>query len=390
MLKLRRTQFSLLAVLLLSSAVMACAPATPPPTPVAPPTIPALPSVAPTEAPPTTAPPATTEPTQPPATETTAPTSAPATAPTVAPTTVVSATSGAPTMKLVKQVNGGFAGWFGWSADNKTLTAQLENNIAQYSVPDLQLNATISTTFAAQVFALSPDGSKVVGMAQDNSIQIWNVADSKSLVTLQGATQPIGAMFSPDGTIVALDSADKIEVDLYDAATGKPIKTMSGFETAAPVYSAMLSPDNKTLAWISRATVQFQDVASGKLGATLKFEDFVGAADFTPDSQSFVTADTGSGSSQPMGVIQVWNIADGKEQQRLSNPQLFNGMSVSPTGTYLATAVDKTLLTWDWKNGGDAVSVDGTGQLARLDFSNDGKWLATGDQDGNIALWQAQ
>lgn len=292
-------------------------------------------------------------------------------------------------MKMVKKVNGGFVSMFGWSADNKVLTARLQDSLAQYTIPDLQLNTTISTTFATQVFALSPDGSKVVGMAQDNSIQLWS-PDGKSLVTLQGAIQPIGATFSPNSTIVALFSADKIELDLYDAATGKPMKTISGFETAAPVYGAMLSPDNKTLAWISRATVQFQDIASDKLGSELQFEDFVGAADFTPDSQSFITVDTGAGSNQVTGLIQVWNIADGKEQQRLSNPQLFIGLSVSPKGTYLATAAENTLLTWDWKKGGDAASAESSGQIAQLDFSNDGKLLATGDQDGNIALWTVQ
>ncbi len=343
---------------------------------------PAAPPAAPTVTPPapTTAP--TTAPTQPP--PTTAPTIAPTTAPTTAPA------AGAPEAVLAKQAQGGFVSSFGWSGNNQTLTAQVEGSIVQYNAADLTATNAVSTTFAAQVFALSPDGSQVVGLAQDQSVQLWSAADGKPIVTLENAALPLGATFTPDGSMVATYSGDKIEIQLWDAKTGKAVKTLSGFQTAAPVYSAVFAPNNQTMAWVSRGTVQFMDVESGTLGATLQFEDFVGAAQFTPDSQSFVTVSAGTVNNQSAGLVQVWNAADGKMQQELTNPEFFNGLSVSPTGTYLATATGNTLMTWDWQAGGEAKSATAPGQIAVLDFSNDGKLLATGDQDGNIVTWTVE
>lgn len=378
--------FVLVAVL--TSACSAPAPTATPlpaaPTQVPATTVPPTRPPAPTAVPPTQMPPTQVPPPLPPPSATPVP-------PTLAPATSIPATgttARAPTVKLAHQVNAGFVSAFGWSADDATLVARTEDAITEYSASDLKPTNVISPTFATQIFALSPDGSRALGIAKDNSVQIWNLKDGASVTTL-GLTDgpPLGAIFTPDGSMVAAFDGNTIQVYLFDAATGKLVKKLNGFETAAPVYSAVLSPDNKTMAWVSRGTVQFMDVASNTLGAKLQFEDFVSAAQFTPDGKSFVTVDVATVNNQPNGVVQVWNVADGKMTQQLTTPQFFNGMNVSPTGTLLATATGNTLELWNWQSGGDAVSVNAPGQISTIRFSNDGKMLATGDQGGNIVTW---
>lgn len=370
------------AILLVISIILLGACSAPVATPTAPPPVlfPAPTQVSPTAVPATSVPPTAVSPTIVPPTLI-PPTNIPVT---TAPTEPPANAGG---LKLMNQVNGGFVSQFGWSADNQVLTVHIQDALTQYNASDLKATNTISTTFAAQVFALSPDGMKVVGLAQDQSVQIWNAATGQPLTKLQNAALPIGAIFTPDGSMVATFSGDKIEIQMWDAKAGTLVQTLSGFETAAPVYSAVFAPDNKTMAWVSRATVQFMDMASGKLGEKLQFEDFVGGAQFTPDSQSFVTLDTTTVNNQPVGTIQVWNVADGKMLQQLTNAQFFTGLSIAPQGTLLATGVGNTIQIWDWKKGGDATGTNAPGQIATLDFSNDGKLLATGDQDGNIVMW---
>lgn len=311
--------------------------------------------------------------------------------PTVAPTFAPSAlVSNVPSLQLLEQTPGGFVSAFGWSADNQILTARADDAISQYNASDLKQTNLISTTFAAQIFALAPNGAQVVGIAQDSSVNLWNAADGKLMQTFGGAAQPVGAAFTPDSSMVATFSGDTIAIQLWDTQSGKLLNTLTGFQTAAPIYSAVFAPDNKTMAWVSRGTVQFMDIASGKLGATLQFEDFVGAAQFTPDSQSLVTTSAGTVNNQSVGLVQGWNVVDGKLQQQLTTPQFFSGLSVAPKGTLLATGTGNTIQLWNWKTGGDATSVNTSGQISVLDFSNDGKMLATGDQNGNLALWSVQ
>lgn len=322
----------------------------------------------------------------------------PTVTPTVAPTTAVPPTKVpptaappvvlSPTLVLARQVNGGFVSAFGWSSDNSILSVQTESAITRYNVSDLKAVTSISPTFAAQIYAMSADGTQVFGMAPDNSYKTFSTVDGKPIVTFEITGGPIpGAVFTPDGSMVATFGGDEIEVNLWDAKTGKPVKTLTGFETAAPVYSAIFSSDNKTMAWISRATVQFMQVDNGALGTKLQFEDFVSAAQFTPDGRSFVTVNVATVNNQPNGVVQVWGVNDGRMQQQLTTPQFFAGLSVAPTGTRLAAGVNESVALWEWKAGGAATYSNAPGQISTLAFSQDGKLLASGDQDGNIVVW---
>lgn len=375
--------------LFLVGFLAACATA---PAPVSAPTAPTVVAPATTNPPAATALPAepTTAPTV--AKPTSAPTSAATSAATVSPTlaSTAEASAGAPTATLAKQVKGGFVSSFGWAENGQTLTTLVEKAAIQYSIPDLEATNTISTNFASPVFALSPDGTQFVGLTPDGTVQVWDTTKGAPVATMSNPSAPIGATYTPDGAMVATYSADEIEIQLWDANTGALAKTLKGFQTAAPVYSAVFAPDDKTMAWVSRGTVQFMDMDTGKLGTRLEFEDFVGAAQFTPDSQSLVTLSAGTDANPSAGVIQVWSAADGKLEQELTNANYFNGMSVSPVGTALAAGVGDTLVTWDWKNGGDAKSAAAPGQIALVDFSSDGKMLATGDQDGNVVVWTLQ
>lgn len=379
-----KSHLSLTSVITSLTVIILTACGTPPANPTL--TLPTQAAVAPTNILPTVAP--TIAPTSVP--PTVAPTAVPPSRvpltsipPTVAPTLTLS-----PTLTLANQIKDGFVSSFGWAADNITFTARTESAITHYTAADLKPTTIISPTFAAQIYALSQDGSKVFGMASDNTYKVWSTTDGRVLATIANTSGPLpGAGFTPDGSMLATFGGDQIEVQLWDAKTGKFIKSLTGFETAAPVYSAIFSPDNKTMAWISRATVQFMEVDSGALGAKLSFEDFVSAAQFTPDSKSFVTLDVATVNNQPNGVVQVWNVNDGRLQQQLTTPEFFSGLSVSPQGNLLAVGVDKNIELWDWKVGGGASSITTPGQISTLAFSNDGKMLVTGDQDSNLGVW---
>lgn len=100
----------------------------------------------------------------------------------------------------------------------------------------------------------SPDGSKVVSGAQDNTVRIWNIPpmnqsatlSGTSLLVYQGHTDWVLAVaWSPDGSKIASAGRDKT-VQVWDAAAGKLLFSYHGH--TAPVNSLAWSFDSTFIA----------------------------------------------------------------------------------------------------------------------------------------------
>jgi WD40 repeat protein len=206
---------------------------------------------------------------------------------------------------------------------------------------------------------------------------------------LKEAGAASGLSFTPNSNYLATASVDRIEIRLWDVDTGRLARTLSGFETAAPVFAAVFAPDDKTMAWIARGTVQFMDAETGKLGARLEFEDFVGAAQFTPDSKALVTSSAKTVNNQQVGVIEVWDAATGERKQELVGQGYFSGLSVSRANGLVASSSGSDILFWDWTGRGAPVPLAAGAEVSELLFSHDGSALAVLTQEGKLVIWRA-
>ena len=62
----------------------------------------------------------------------------------------------------------------------------------------------------------------------DKTVRLWDAATGKAMKTLSGHTDDVSALaYSPDGKVIATGSGDNT-VRLWDAATGEALKTLSG------------------------------------------------------------------------------------------------------------------------------------------------------------------
>ena len=87
--------------------------------------------------------------------------------------------------------------------------------------------------------AFSPDGRQVLTGSSDNTARLWEAATGKPLATLSGHAGPVRAVaFSPDGRQMLTGSFDST-ARLWEAATGKPLATLSGH--AGPVGAVAFS-----------------------------------------------------------------------------------------------------------------------------------------------------
>jgi WD40 repeat protein len=167
----------------------------------------------------------------------------------------------------------------------------------------------------------SPDG-KLLAAPGRGALHLWDVAAGQEIRRLSlPKDRPVGgAIFAPDGRLVALDMQDGT-VALWEVATGKergryqtgpavvPARPLGGPPGGAvplpPADPALLafSPDGRVLAHGRGREVAVWDIATGKeLGRLKGHQGAVFAGAFAPDGKTLATAGADT-------TALVWDVA---------------------------------------------------------------------------------
>jgi WD40 repeat protein/uncharacterized caspase-like protein len=189
--------------------------------------------------------------------------------------------------------------------------------------------------------------------------------------------------FSPDGKLIASGGWVDRTAKLWDAASGRELRTLAGHIGA--VQSVAFSPDGRTLATASSDnTIKLWDVASGwEVGTLVGHTDSVMSAVFSPDGKSLA-------SSSEDNTIKLWNVSSLQELTTLSgHTARISSVTFSPDGKQLASGSDdKTVKLWDAATGREIRTLTGhSGDVWSVAFSPDGKTLATASEDKSVRIW---
>ena len=232
--------------------------------------------------------------------------------------------------------------------------------------------------------AVSPDGTLVAGAAggadAEDAIRIWNTRTGEQGRVLEGHGGITVLSWSPDGKTLASGSIVNT-VMLWDAATGRPLRTLTGHEGA--VWDLDFSPDGKTLATSSfDKTVRLWNVETGQTLHTLSgHTDRVVSCDFSPDGRTLASAGHDA-------MVRVWDAQTGRPLQSLKPPTGVGDVSFSPDGRTLAGAggahgiwtVPSVVQVWDTQTWALRKTFKGPAMLPEqaATFSPDGKTVARG------------
>lgn len=248
------------------------------------------------------------------------------------------------------------------------------------------LTKVYETQAPERILAIDPNG--IAAVASGTTVRLVQIATGTTLKTLSTGDITNAASFS--GPKVLLVAGEAIGASIWEIGSGTKVGTLSGFQTAAPVYNVVLSPDGARDAWVSRATVQFGNANANTLGARLQLEDFAGAYSFAPDGRAFAvsTAVPGAGGAL-VGRVHLYDAATGTELRRLDGPALFAGLAFAPKEHLLATGGDG-FTVWSTDDGKAVGSVTPAeaGKVRHLAFSTDGSTLVTIADDGSGKVWR--
>lgn len=269
-------------------------------------------------------------------------------------------------------------------------------------VPDEQLRRTLEGhEHWVTAVAIAPDGTWLASGSLDGTIGIWDAATGRRRTLLTGHKRGVEKIaISPDGAWVACTDGTTA-VYVWDVASQQLRTTFDAVldETQRhyprPVTSLALSPDGTWLSTVARTVSQW-NVATGQPRTPQAGGPYIAnSVAISPDGHWLATASQN---------VHIWDTATGEEHHTIEtdHPNEVAFVTFSPDGTWLATAGgldDRRVRVWDATNGQLRFSVltDHSG-VSSVAIAPGGGWFATvgtdytikGRWDDTIQLWDAE
>jgi WD40 repeat protein len=279
-----------------------------------------------------------------------------------------------------------------FSPDGKWIaTASTDRSISIWQAETGQLQVRLTQPGTVNSLEFSSDGQRLLSAGADGSAYLWQLTAAPTTVTakliksLQHPDAVNSASFSPKGHWIATASDDG-KVRLWEIATGKLRHTLTQSTSAdrppnpaqsassqpvseinpiAPVVKVLFSPDEQLLATTStNHQTWLWEVGSGRLrnrltgqGAATQTDqdEGVGAIAFSPDSRQIVTTSRVQVNQEVSYSVYLWDTQTGSQTGTLrGNHAAINTAQFSPDGAYLVTANQEgTVRLWSAEPGGE-------------------------------------
>ncbi|NMB62499.1 MAG: hypothetical protein GYA18_09200 [Chloroflexi bacterium] len=276
-----------------------------------------------------------------------------------------------------------------WTLDAKAFWVQGIRSASLYDSQTLQEIAGYDVGESTYIYDVSPDGRLIAYALEEPAIVLYDVLDQQEVEHIALDSYSQQAAFSPDGSMLGAISSDIWQITLWDVKTWEEIKALTGFETAAPVYSFRFGDDGETVTWIARATIQPMDIASAQLGPAIHHEDFISASALSPDGKLLATAAAGTIEGEFKPLVTIWDAHTGAQLAVFSDADTFSALAFSPDSKLLAVGGKDKILFWNMENMQAAGEIPAlTEFINALQFSPDGRALISAASEGTVQIWQ--
>ena len=309
-------------------------------------------------------------------------------------------TTGKKLKSLVSPTNSNIFG-LAFSQDGNILAAAPnDGTIRLWDIESGEMIQVLSgTSTVPRSMSFTPDNEYLVtgsrrqaGIGGEGLIQIWDVSNGINVHYFLGGKNVQALELNSEGNIIASGHIDG-EIYIWDMDRKQEIMSLSG-HTDSITNLAFSSDGNKIASASKDRTVRTWDLATGTQDGIIN--DFAGqrvtAQSISPNFNSMAISwqkNIYGDSYQEGGFVDIVDLFSGVHYSVIPNyPSWLNEISFSPDERTLALSLHNIVKVWDLVNKRELHSLEGhVDQIDSLEFSPDGKVLASREQDNIIHLW---
>ena len=276
-----------------------------------------------------------------------------------------------------------------WTPDSQSLTIESENGVTRFNASTLEKETASLFGGYVTTWDVSSDGNTLIVSNDNQSIQLVDAVKSTEILSISPGYILNNASFSADGKKLLTSSNDAFQVDIWDAQSGENLKTLTGFETAAPVYSAAFAENNRHIIWKSRGRVQVSDSETGFISAPFDHEDWVTSWVLSEDGEKLATLSSSTLQGRFVPTVLVWDTASGEPRMLMNDDDPYDALAFCP-GTHLIAVAEQgrvSIIDLDVFSELSELLLPG-GSITDMAFSPDASALAAVNIQGNIAVWK--
>jgi len=264
--------------------------------------------------------------------------------------------------------------------------------------------------------AASLDGRWIVSGSDDATVRVWNTDTGQQRLCLRHPSRVTAVACSPDSRVVASGAEDHT-VRLWDLETGSECCRLSGHN--GPILSLSFASSASMLAsGASDGTLRVWNMPGGDLRLNMQHGGPVSGVVFEPDARTLLSAGEHD-------KVCRWDVHTGQRRGgflSLRGKTRLRTLALSPDGRWLLSGYDDGFVRmWDVEQvvrgnihediplavatrevrlSAEATATGESRALVRelrghtqqvrtLVYSPDGYWLATGGDDSNVWIWDA-
>ena len=275
-----------------------------------------------------------------------------------------------------------------WTEDNTAVWTMDFESASLYDSTSGERIAQFAPGENTATYDISPDGKTVAYSPDGLEIRLFDISTQADILSIVPDFPFSDVFFNTDGTQIGTPSLYDIEVVLWNTTSGAEMGSLSGFETAAPVYSAKFGADGKTLLWFSRGIVQPMNIATQEMGPTLSHEDFVTSRQISPDGKVVATTAAGMVGDDYLPILTLWDADSGEILRQNAIPSYYSSIAFSPDSKLLAAGTEDAVLFFTIPHGDEVFRFDSAEVVNSLAFSPDGVKLITCGNKGTINIYE--